>query len=339
MLPKLRGFIRRSGFGLALFGATALVGQSASASVVERIVAIVGEKPILLSDLRERARPMLMQIEARSQNDAQRAAAVSTMYQTLLQRMIDEELQRGAATSTNVRVTDTEIDEAIERVARQQSLTTEQLITEARRSGLSEQQYRGEIQSQLLEAKLLNMRLTGRVHITDEDLRAQYQRYVLEERRNLGHRIAWIRLKSEPSPASAGADGLQAAKEKAAALARAVAAQAAAGADFTALARKHSTDSASAENGGRLPEAQPAAFGPAIARVLTGLDVGGVSGVVRDGGDLVIVKLLARAESELPSFAESRAELEQRVYMEKMAKAREQWMETLRRRTVVDVRL
>ena len=317
-------------------GAAALVlsgvATPTQAGVVERVVAIVGDRPILLSDLRKRAVPLLMQIQAATQSEAQAAAATSTMYQTLLNRMIDEELERRAAQKQNLRVTQREIDEAVERVARQQGMTGEQLLAEAVRTGLSEKGYRDEIRRQLLEAKLINMRLAGRVRISEDDLQSHYQRYVFEERKRLSFQAAWIRI---PAPRSADTKAKRAAAKRAQAIAK----RAAANADFAALARKYSSHAPTRDAGGLLPEVTPDKLPPSVSRVVMGLEVGDVSSPVRQGDDLVIIKLISREESELPTFEEARAELQQRVYMHKMAKARGRWLESLRRRTHVDIRL
>ena len=51
-----------------------LSARSADASIIERVVAVVGEHPILLSDLRKRAHPFLIHIYATTQNPTQQAA-------------------------------------------------------------------------------------------------------------------------------------------------------------------------------------------------------------------------------------------------------------------------
>ena len=54
-----------------LFGAP----EAADAAIVERVVAVIGERPILLSELRHRARPHLIAIAAQAPTPAQQAAA------------------------------------------------------------------------------------------------------------------------------------------------------------------------------------------------------------------------------------------------------------------------
>jgi len=53
----------------------------------------------------------------------------------------------------------------------------------------------------------------------------------------------------------------------------------------------------------------------------------------------VILKLIERAPSSIPPYAHARGQLRERVYMEKMARARRHWLDSLKRRTHVDIRL
>ena len=78
---------------------------TASASVVERVVAVVGEQALLLSELRERAKPFLMQLGQQAEDEAHRAAATSQLYARLLQRMVEDELEQKAANRANLTVT------------------------------------------------------------------------------------------------------------------------------------------------------------------------------------------------------------------------------------------
>jgi peptidyl-prolyl cis-trans isomerase SurA len=53
----------------------------------------------------------------------------------------------------------------------------------------------------------------------------------------------------------------------------------------------------------------------------------------------LIVRVNSRAPSQLPTFDEARRELGDRVYMDKMGQARRTWLDGLRRRNHVEVRL
>lgn len=317
---------------LALGAAVGFGASRAPAAVVERIVAIVDDRPILLSDLRARAKPFLLRIHNEVPAGAQRNAAISQLYKELLDRVIDEALQQRAAAKNHLSVSQSEIDDALARVASQNNVTPDEVLAEARRNGLTDEQYRQELRQQLLEAKLLNLRLQGRIRVTESDLRAAHQRLVANERQELEFRAAWIRVRA---PRDSGAE---AAMEKQAALSR-IAREARKHGNFGELARRHSEDAATRNDNGLLPRQLPRALPESLRAVAVKLEVGEVSTPVRDGDDLVLLHMVERAPSRVPAFDAARAELGQAVYLEKMNKARRHWLDTLRRRTHVEVRL
>ena len=313
--------------GLLLAGVVCLAGPAAQATVVERIVATVGERAILLSDLKRRAEPFMLQVQQSVPAGAQRNAALSQVYKAVLQKIVDEELLEKAAAQAKVSITPTEIDEALKRVAGQNKLTVEQVLSEAERAGLPESKYREELRRQLLEAKLLNVRLQGRIRITEDDLRSAYRKLELEERGQLGVQLAWIVIRGTNHSAAAArklADATVARAQRE---------------DFAALARAVSEDTATAANGGALPKVQAERLPPELARNALSLAVGQVSQPFRASGDFIILKVLARDPSNLPDYESAKRELGERVYMDKMAQARRSWLDNLRRQHHVEVRL
>ena len=314
-------------FSAAVIGiaVSALLCQPAGATVVERVVAVIGDRAILLSDLKARAQPFLMQVTQGVQPGAQRSAAISQVYKGVLDKIVDEELEERAAIQAKIAITSKEIDEAIGRVAAQNQMTPQKLLAEAARTGVTEAQYRDELRRQLLQAKLVNVRLQGRIRVTDEDLKLAYRKLVLEERQRLNLRVAWVRI-------PAGADGAGRA------LAERVA-EAAHSQDFAQLARQFSQDRATRDSGGQLPQNKLADLPVSVARASMQLEVGESSPPLRVDDDYVIVRVNSRDASQLPSFDEARRELGDRVYMDKMGQARRSWLDGLRRRNHVEVRL
>jgi peptidyl-prolyl cis-trans isomerase SurA len=311
----------------ALIGAalSALISQPAQATVVERVVAVIGDRAILLSDLKARAQPFLVQVTQGVQAGAQRSAAISQVYKGVLDKIVDEELEERVAIQAKVTVTPKEIDDAIARVAAQNQIPVKKLLNEAAKTGVTEPQYRDELRRQLLQAKLVNVRLQGRIRVTDEDLKVAYRKIVMEERQKLSLKVAWIRI-------PAGKDG------SGRALAERLA-EAAHSQDFAQLARQFSQDRGTRDAGGQLPQSKVSELPPALARAAMALEVGESSQPLRMGDDFVIVRVNSRDASQLPSFDEARRELGDRVYMDKMSQARRTWLNNLRRRNHVEVRL
>jgi peptidyl-prolyl cis-trans isomerase SurA len=339
--------MRRSRALLAAGLVTAIaisVASPARAVVVERIVAVVGERPILLSELRGRARPFQLQIAQRVPPGAQQAAAESQMLKELMQKMVDEELVQQAAEKAHVTVTETEVDKAFENIAASQGMTVSQLYQEARaRSGLDEQDYRDEIRRQILEGKMLQLRVKGRVHVSEEDVRSMYDRTVREEKKRREYHPAWIVLRIFPGSSPE-------AVEQRKALADQLASRARRGEDFAALAAQYSDDSATRDKGGdlgiRAPDGSQAAatgkrpvLAPELEAAVMQLEAGQVTAPIHAGDALVVLKLLTRQPSHYTTFDAAKDEMMQRIQAEILERAKRKWIEELKQRTHLDVRL
>jgi len=321
-----------------------LAPRLAQAVVVEKIVAVVGEKAILLTDLRKRARPFLVQIYAKFPAGPQRAAAESKLFREVIERMVDEELESLAAARSNVTVSSKDVDQAMRNIARLGNMTVEELLQDVRlNAGMSEQQYREEIRRQVLEGKLLHRQLERGARITEQELRTMFEEVRRQERQIRQYRPAWIVLRVGETP-----DPDKLAERMA--LAEQLTERARGGEDFAKLAEEHSEEAATKPKGGdlgvRAPVASKAALmgqrpylDPKLERVIMGLEPGEVADPVRYRDAVVVLKLLSRQPSRYPSFESARAELGQIVQAKRLEKIKGQWLKELRRRTHVEIRL
>lgn len=338
----------RSSLRLALsaaLAAAALAGAArpAQAVVVERVVAVIGDRPILLSDLRKRAKPFLLQIAQRLPSGPQQAAAESQIYKELIEKMIDDELEAQAADKARITVTGDEIDSALKNIAGAQNLTLPELMKSAARSGLSEQDYREELRRQILEGKMLQLRVKGRVRITEEDVKAMYERTLREEKKRREYRALWVVLRvpagSSPGAAAERMD-----------LARQIVSAARRGQDFGALAKLYSDDSATRDSGGdlgvRAPVGSPQAqagkkptLAPELDAAVMALEPGQVTEPIKIADALVILQLAERQASRYRTYDEAKPEMLQRLQTEILEKAKRKWLDELKSRTHLDVRL
>lgn len=330
-----------AGLALALLLGTA---APAEAVVVERIVAVVGDRAILLSELRDRARPYLVAVQQKIPTGAQQAAAESQIFKELIEKMIDEELEAQAASKARVTVTSEEIDNAVQNIAASQGMTAEQLYKSAlAASGMTRQEYRDELRRQILEGKMVQLRVRGKVRISEEDVRTQFERTVREERRRREYRPAWIVLRIMP-----GSSPEAIAERKA--LAAELVARARRGEDFDELARKFSDDPETREKGGdlgiRAPQGSPNAISgkrpvmaPDLETLLMPLEPGQIAGPVQVGDAIAVLKLVDRQASRYTTLEAARGEMMQRLQAEILEKAKRRWLEDLKKRTHIDVRL
>jgi peptidyl-prolyl cis-trans isomerase SurA len=328
----------------ALGAALALFAGESRAVLVEKVVAVVGDQAIFLSDLHDRSIPYLRQIVKQVPPGAQRAAAESQMNKDLLNKMIEEELEAQAAERAKIKVTAEDIDNALKTIAAQREMTVPQLVAyNQERSGMTEQDYREELGRQVLEGKMLNLRVRGRIRITEEELRSTYVQSLREERAQLEYHPAWIVLRILP-------DSSDAAVAERRALAAEIAERARKGEDFAAMARKYSDDSSTKDRGGdlgiRAPMKTVAAQSgrrPILAAeledVVMKLEPGDVTDPIEIGDAIGVIKLVSRQPSHYTSFDAAREEMIARLQNDLLAKEKAQWIEELKRHTHVDPRM
>src|SRR5690606_33026460 len=137
---------------------------------------------------------------------------------------------------------------------------------------------------------MANLRLQGRVRVTEDDLQATYQRLVQQERSQLDFRAAQIVI-GIPE----GADSQLVAERRA--LANRLQQRANAGEEFSELARRYSDDAASKKVGGLLPLQKPIELPEGIARSVVSLELGRASRPIRYENSFVVLKLIERAPS------------------------------------------
>jgi peptidyl-prolyl cis-trans isomerase SurA len=305
--------------------------KSARAVIVERVVAVVGERPILLSELQRREHPFLFRILASATNTAQIAAAKSEMEKELLNRMIDDRLEESAGDKAHLSVSAEEVDNALRNIAQSAHLTIQQLVEEASRQGLTEMDYREELRRQVLEGKLIQLRVRGRVRVTDQDAHAAYQRYLVELEKQ--HPID-LRILAKRIPPGSSADQVQQLTHMANWIVNEARKP---GADFCALVEKYSDDVQTKKTCGSRGPQPIGALVPELQAAIAGLKAGDVTEPIPGGTDAVLIAQLG--PDRMPTFDEVKEEMWNRAYGEAMEHQRKLWLDELRHGVYVDPRL
>jgi peptidyl-prolyl cis-trans isomerase SurA len=333
-MPNLRSLVKprpiawRALVAIAGVTATIAIGRPSEAAPVERVVAVVGDQPVLLTELRQRAKPYLVKIYA-SVPPAQQKIAEGDMFKELLGKLVDERVVAAAADKLNVQVTTREVDEALKAKALELRVGVGELVAQAASQGLTELEYREEVRRELLFGKMLETRVRSRVRPTEDDAREYFKRLQVQERRPQNFRAALVALDLPSAPEK---------RMEVRRLADEIVKQARAGTDFSLLAKRHSVD-ASRDKGGDLGIRAPNGFGKAIDEALLRLDAGQVSEPLLAGSQIFIVKVLERAPSSLPPYDDVKDVVMARVRDEMMQKQIKVWLDELKAGVYIDIRL
>jgi peptidyl-prolyl cis-trans isomerase SurA len=331
--------VKRPSIGLfSTLIATFLFAVPARAVVVERVVAVVGERPILLSELRHRAKTHLILAAMRALEQGMPAENLPTMLagaepkamKETLDEIIDERLMEQQADKAHLSVSVDEVDRGIHNKAQQLGIADHELWTRAKTQGYTEQDYRDEVRRQLLEGKLLQLRLAGRIHVTESDARATYDRLIknASEDSPVDLQVVYMKI-----PQTAG--GL-AAKE---ALAQQIVMQARSGATgFCDLVKQYNDDVETQNTCGSRGPVPMRNVIPAARRMLETMREGDISDPIRIGDQVVIVFKLAKRD-KIPPFEQVKDQMADQALEEAILQQRAAWVKELRGTVFLDIKL
>lgn len=304
--------------------AVGLWGASASAEVVDRVAAVVNTDVIALSEVEQRGGPELARAGGgKARND---------MLAKLLDQMIGEKLLEKEIRDLGVEVTEAEIDTSIEDVRKQYNMDGEGLEKALRNDGYTMTTYRQFMRRYLEKAKLVNLKVRSKVKLTDEELRAEYNRWANLESADPEVHARHIVVQV---PAKAAAQVVEEARKKAVALAQEARKP---GTDFAELAKKKSEGPSAAEGGDlgffkrgtMLPEFDKAAFS---------LQDGEVSDPVRSQWGWHVIKVEERRAAPPKPFEEVKEQLRERLLRSQLDRYTEQYVRELRDKALVEVKL
>jgi peptidyl-prolyl cis-trans isomerase SurA len=296
------------------------------AELIERVVAVVNDDAIFLSDLRQKAAPFLQR--AMSMPAAQRMQAIEQIYTQLLDRMIDERLILQVAEEENVSVSTREVNEAVDNVRTQSGLNETDFWEAVRGQGFTPAQYRRDVRQQLLRLKVLNQRVRNRVNITEEDVRHRYDEMAVRARRESTFQAEYIRL---PLSADASATEIHQAMREA----EEIRSQIDSVSDFEAARAEY--------GGGETGNISERDLAPELGAVLLTLEDGEISAPVRSesANAIFIFYLLERelAAEALPAYQDVRMDIYREMMQEQMGRQEELFLAELRRRADIERRL
>jgi peptidyl-prolyl cis-trans isomerase SurA len=142
--------------------------------VIDRIVAVVNSDIITLYDLNRAFRPYEDNIKALQYAPEKERQTLFQVRKDLLDQLIDSKLADQEIERAQITVNESDIDRTIERIKEARSFTDEQLREGLARQGMTMAEYRKEIKEQILRTKLVNREVKSKIVITGEDIKAYY---------------------------------------------------------------------------------------------------------------------------------------------------------------------
>lgn len=278
--------MRLKKIGLALlFGLFAAIA-SAKPLLLDRIVAVVNNDVVLLSELERE----MDTVRGAMEMNQMTVPPLPVLEKQVLERLILKRLQLDWAETSGIRIDDAQLNQALTEIARSNQMTLTALAKVVESDGVSYADFREQIRADMILAQLhrrfgesavtvsqteINDYLTN-LRMTDQGAQIQYQ-------------VAHILI---PFNESASVDEIKEAADKA----HSVFQKAQAGDDFAELAMEHSAAS-TALDGGLLEWRSLNQLPSLFTGVVPAMKVGDVAGPLRTPGGFHLVKLVERRET------------------------------------------
>jgi peptidyl-prolyl cis-trans isomerase SurA len=235
---------------------------SADGRLLDRVVAQVNDGVVLESELAQQTREIMARL--RSQNVALPDDTV--VRSQVLERLVLEEIQAQHADRAGIKVSDEQVNGAMEDIAKRQNITLEQLPARLASDGLDYSTYRAELKREIARQILRSRDVVQRINITprelDQYLERQNRTASAANEYNVSHIL--IAVAQDATPAQ-----LATAKKRA----EEVEQHARSGEDFGKLAITYSASETALEGGSlgwRKGNELPTFLGDVVARMKPG---------------------------------------------------------------------
>lgn len=304
---------------LCLFGAAP---SPSSAEVVDRIVAIVNESVVTLSELNAATAVALDKI-APEQMKVERG--IVELKGKVLESIIEQKLVKQAADSAGIEISEREVDNAIEDVQKQNDMTRDALMLALAQNGLTYREYREQLKEQIRQVKFISKEFRSKISIQNEEIEDYYKQNLDEFSGLASYRIRMIFVPSDDADLMKRKigiikDGLKA------------------GSDFAGLATEYS-DGPEAGEGGDLGYVKSGELDKAIEDAVKKLGPNAVSEPVFLPEGVYFLQLLDTKAPEPKPLAEVGKEIQDKLFKKMMDERFAFWLKEVKVFAHIEMRL
>ncbi len=316
---------------LSVFFVLFLLSTASNASVVDRIVAVVNDDIITLTELNKAVSPYVDKINSAGYSSEKRKEILYKIKKDMLDRMIDKMLTDQEVKRLHITVTDQEVDNAIERLKQSQSMTQEDLEKALKQNGMTLKEYREKMRREILRPKLINYEIKSKVVVTDQDIKKYYNEHKQEFAGINKYHICNICIPVDENDS----DEIKAEKYKKAEKIKKMLDQ---GKNFKDLAKKYS-EVPNAADGGDLGTFELGALSGQIRNAVSALKPGKYTDVMLTDNGYQLFYLEDVKTENGKTFDEISTMISNKLYKEKAEKKFKSWLESLKEKSHIKIML
>jgi peptidyl-prolyl cis-trans isomerase SurA len=306
-------------------------GEGKKKVIVDRVVAVVNDAIILDSELQSRMLGVLADTEQIAE-PKERARRIQKLTTQMLDEMVNEELVVQAAEEAKIDIEPAEVNAALDEIKKQNGMDDAKFAKALAEQGYTMSSYKQDLRRQLLRLRAQNQLVRPRVNITDEDVRARYDQMQRRSEAVSAVRLSHMLFKVPQQPTE---QQINDAKDRAAkAMARVKAGEA-----FADVAKDVSDDAQTKSSGGELGWFERGSISPEWEQVVFAMEKGDVRGPVSGPQGLHVFNVTDIKRTDMKPFDQLKEQIRGELTRREMDKQTTQWLDELRKRAYIDLKL
>jgi len=316
--------------GIVFFAAGLLLSTTVCAEVVDRIVAVINDEIITLSDLNKNFDPYRKRIEASYKNrDIDKVMAEARL--SILNKMIDQNLVDQAAKKSGIVIKDDEVMDTMKEILARRKMKMDELLKEIAGGGSTLEAYKKEIRDYLAKMRLARREIKSKVTVSDEEIGEYYLKHREDYEGKEAVRIKQILIFF---PVNANKE----IKAKLRTNMDMIHKRLKDGEQFEMIAAT-SSQGPEAAGGGDIGFVERGAILPAVESAAFKLKTDQISDIIESPVGFHIVKVVDRRGAGIKPIESVRAEIRGKLEGEKMDKKQEEWIKELREKAHIEIKL
>lgn len=322
-----------SKIGLTAILVILLACAATAAEVVDRIVAVVNDEVITLVELNRVFDPYARNIEKNYKGD-NKEEVLKQNKAVFLQRLIDQTLIEQEAKKAGAGVAavkDEEVMAVITDMLSKNNVRMDDYLKKLADEGSTLEMVKKDIKGQMMRMRLLRREVQSKILVTDEEIGEYYDKHRQEYEGKEAVRLKQILL---TAPATADRKTRETARERARQLRERIMK----GEPFEMIAAQHSQAPTGAQ-GGDIGFVERGVIVPEVEKVAFSLAIGQISDVIETEVGFIIIAVVDKRGAGLKPIADVRSEIKAKIEDEKVAKKYDEWIEGIRKKSFIDVRL
>jgi len=311
-----------------VFGSPLIINAK-GAEIVDRIVAVVNDEVITLTELNSSLKPYAEKIRSLGYLPEKEQQLLFNVRKDMLDRLINQKIEDQEIERSKVNISEEEINQTIERIKETNYLTDEQLRAALAKDGLTMETYREKVKGQILRARLVNLKVKSKIVITKEDVKAYYEEHIKEYGGEQKYHLRNIIMKVPLFLDSEKKLEIKAKMEE-------ILEKLKAGESFEVLAAKYS-ESPAASDGGNLGTFGFDALSPQLQKAIGKIKPGEFTPVIDTDQGYQIFFLEEIISAQGKTLEEVTPEIERKLLNESIDKKYQEWITNLRKQSVIKI--